>query len=86
MYLLILESLLERQKTTGTHLGDVDADSSHLGELLYHKDTDPRKYQFKDPSLTYEHRKITHPQARGHQFRDNPGKAASIPGPISIHR
>ena len=34
MHLLTLESHLERQETTGTHHGDIDADSSHFGELI----------------------------------------------------
>ena len=34
MYLLILESLLEKQEAIKTHLGDTDAGSSHLGEFI----------------------------------------------------
>ena len=33
-YLLILESLLERQVTTAAHPGDVDTKSSGFGELF----------------------------------------------------
>ena len=51
--LLILENLLESQEATRTPLGDIDAGSSHFGELFYHKDTGAGKHRCGVLPLAY---------------------------------
>ena len=50
---LILESLPVTQEATGTHPGDRDTGSSHLGSSFYHKETGAGKGHFGVLSLVY---------------------------------